>query len=302
MRVSPLEGMTFGARVAGVDVSAMDRSTYDRLLDAFHEYGVLIVEDQDLDRDAQVAFAERLGPIELQDAKGLRAELEGQPIVLDISNVDQFGNHIADRNHPQTRYLGGNEDWHTDSSFKPVTALASVLHAIEVPTNGGNTWWADMRAAHDALEAAEQLRLRGLEAYHSLEYAQAVAGAIDVRVPDDPTQMQGAWHPMVVEHPVTGRPALFVGRHAVLIRGMGVAESQAYLDDLIGRACRPPRTYEHSWTPGDVVMWDNRRVVHRATSWDLRERRVLRHVRVAGDAAYPHAGSRRHGVAPVSGD
>jgi alpha-ketoglutarate-dependent taurine dioxygenase len=99
--------------------------------------------------------------------------------------------------------------------------------------------------------------------------------------------MEGAWHPMVRTHPVTGRKNLFIGRHATLVEGLTVDESRALLDELAERVCSGPRVYYHQWEPGDVVVWDNRCMLHRATEWNLDERRVLRHVRVAGEAAEP---------------
>jgi alpha-ketoglutarate-dependent taurine dioxygenase len=284
MDIRPLEGITFGAEVLGVDVRKLDDAQARAVEDAFHRYGILVFHGQELSRDEHMAFARRFGDIELQSDQTMRADLEGKPIVLDISNVDPDGVHIRDRNHPQTRFLGGNEGWHTDSSFKEVSAKVSVLFAIETPLIAGETGYADMRAAwDDALSAAERERLEGLRAYHSLAYSQAVAGASDTPVPDDPTELPGAWQPMVRTHPVTGRKSLFIGRHAAMVGGMPVEEGRQLLENLLDRACRPPRIYYHSWRPGDVVIWDNRCMLHRATSWDLDERRVLRHVRVAGE-------------------
>jgi alpha-ketoglutarate-dependent taurine dioxygenase len=284
VEIRPLPGITFGAEVLGVDLRNLDDDTDAAIQDAFARYGILVFHDQELDREAHMAFARRFGAIELQSDQTMRADFVGKPIVLDISNVDDDGVHIRDRNHPQTRFLGGNEGWHSDSSFKEITAKASVLVAIETPSIAGETGYADMRAAYDdALSDAERERLEGLSGYHSLAYSQAVAGASDTPVPDDPTQLPGAWHPLIATHPVTGRKSLFIGRHTAMIGGMPVEEGRQLLENLLDRACRPPRIYYHSWRPGDVVIWDNRCMLHRATSWDLNERRVLRHVRVGGD-------------------
>jgi alpha-ketoglutarate-dependent taurine dioxygenase len=284
MDIRPLEGITFGAEVLGADVRKLDDAQARAVEDAFHRYGILVFHDQELSRDEHMAFAERFGDIELQSDQTMRADLVGTPIVLDVSNVDPEGVHIRDRNHPQTRFLGGNEGWHSDSSFKEISAKASVLFAIETPSIAGETGYADMRAAwDDALSDAERGRLAELRAYHSLAYSQAVAGASDTPVPDDPTTLPGAWHPLVRTHPVTGRASLFIGRHAAMVDGLPVEEGRQLLENLLDRACRPPRIYYHSWRSGDVVIWDNRCMLHRATSWDLGERRVLRHVRVAGE-------------------
>ncbi|MFD7407846.1 TauD/TfdA dioxygenase family protein [Streptomyces sp. NPDC059866] len=281
--MTALQGTTLGAEVRGPDLRELDDADWAGIEAAFHEHGILVFHDQSLGRDEQVAFARRFGEIELQDADTMRADLVGKPIVLDISNVDENSVHIKDRDHPQTRFLGGNEGWHSDSSFKAVSAKASVLHAIEVPSTGGRTGYADMRAAYDELSDADKAALEGLTVFHSLQYSQAAAGATDTEAAAVPSDMNGAWHPLVKRHPVTGRRSLFIGRHACQVEGMPVAEGQALLGRLLDAACVPPRTYYHPWRPGDVVVWDNRCVLHRATAWDLAERRVLRHVRVAGE-------------------
>jgi len=278
-----MAGRTFGAVIDGVDLRDLAAAEWERIRDVWHESGIVVIPGQSLTTQDQVGFAQRVGDIERQTVDTMDPGLQGAPIVMEISNVDADGQHIKDRNHPQTRYLGGNEGWHSDSSFKPVTAKASVLFAIETPSSGGHTGYADARAGYDLLSDAEKERFAGLRAYHSLGYAQAVAKAVDADLPDDPTTVRGAWHDLVRTHPVTGRKSLFIGRHAALVEGMSVAESRAFLDELEERVCQGPRVYYHPWRPGDVVMWDNRCMLHRATEWDLNERRVLRHVRVAGD-------------------
>jgi alpha-ketoglutarate-dependent taurine dioxygenase len=283
MTITPLEGQTFGSVVDGIDVRDLDAGPWQRLLDTWHERGIVVLKGQSLDVEEQKTFARRFGDLELQTGTTIRDDLLGQPIVLDVSNVDVDGTHIKDRNHPLTRYLGGNEDWHSDSSFKAVSAKASVLHALETPSTGGHTGYADARAGYDVLSEKEKERLGRMRAYHSLVYAQARVNATDDAVPEDPTAMEGAWHDLVRTHPVTGRKSLFIGRHAALVEGLDVDASRAMLDDLAGAVCQGPRVYHHAWEPGDVIVWDNRCMLHRATEWDLNERRVLRHVRVAGD-------------------
>ncbi|MEV0185377.1 TauD/TfdA family dioxygenase [Streptomyces sp. NPDC050625] len=292
--VIPLPGVTFGAEVSGLDLRRTSDGDWEAVERAFHTYGVLIFHAQRLDREQHIAFARRFGRIERQSDQTMSADLVGKPVVLNISNVDENGELITHRDHPQTRYLGGNEGWHSDSSFKPASAKASVLMALETPGKGGQTGYADMRAAFDALDESEQRYLRGLTAYHSLEYSQTAVGAVDGKAAAVPSDMAGAWHRLVRVHPATGRPSLFIGRHACQIRELGVAEGQRLLGRLLEEACRPPRVYYHAWRPGDVVVWDNRCMLHRATEWDLNERRVLRHVRVAGD-------SRRPAPVPVEG-
>ena len=175
---------------------------------------------------------------------------------------------------------------HTDSSYMPLAAKASVLSAQVVPSAAGETEWADMRAAYDALDEAMRQRIAGLSAHHSLYHSQAKTGHVVQPGAGYGFHTKGApLRPLVKVHPVTGRPALFIGRHAYGIPGLAEAESEQLLSDLVDFACRPPRTYAHRWRPGDVVIWDNRCVLHRARPYDFSEVRVMRHTRVAGDPA-----------------
>jgi len=288
IRVTPTHG-TLGAEVSGVSLRQLEDTSLATIEDAFNEYGVLVFPDQQLTQGEQVEFALRFGKIEINGEYTLSARNEVTgfgpgPVIVQVSNVDPNGVHIKDANHPLTRLRVGNEGWHSDSSFKPHAAKASILAAQELPTKGGNTEFADMRAAFDALTDDEKLFLRPLRAWHSIRYSNASIGASEEEPTDDPREMPGAEHALVHTHPVTGRPSLFIGRHACAIRGMEIDVAQDLLARLLADACRPPRIYSHKWRVGDVLVWDNRCVLHRVTPWDLAERRVLRHVRVAGES------------------
>jgi alpha-ketoglutarate-dependent taurine dioxygenase len=192
---------------------------------------------------------------------------------------------MADDEAPM-QVMRGNEGWHTDSSYMSLAAKASVLSAHTVPTRGGETEWADMRAAYAALDEATRARIEKLSAYHSLKHSQALIGH------DDPDKNFYGFHdgdpplrPLVKVHPVTGVPALYIGRHAYGIPGLEAAKSERLLDDLLAHACRPPRIYTHRWQPGDIVIWDNRCVLHRARPYAHSEVRTRRHTRIAGDPA-----------------
>jgi alpha-ketoglutarate-dependent taurine dioxygenase len=225
-----------------------------------------------------VAFASRFGDIEL-----LAADPEQKAVA--ISNQKPDGSVMEPDEH-RFKSLRGNEGWHTDSSYMPLAAKASVLSAQVVPSVAGETEWADMRGAYDALDEATRRRIAGLSAYHSLYHSQAKIGHVVQTGAGYGFHTKGApLRPLVKVHPVTGRPALFIGRHAYGIPGLDEAESEKLLSDLVGFACRPPRTYAHRWRAGDVVIWDNRCVLHRARPYDYREPRVMRHTRVAGDPA-----------------
>ena len=269
---------TLGAVVTGLALARMDAATWKTVESAFHQHGVLVFPGQHLTEAEQIAFALRFGEMEL-----LAADPEQKAVA--ISNQKPDGTVLTEDEH-RYKSLRGNEGWHTDSSYMPLAAKASVLSAQVVPSAGGETEWADMRAAYDALDEATRRRIAGLSAHHSLYHSQAQIGHVVAPGAGYGFHTKGApLRPLVKIHPVTGRPALFIGRHAHAIPGLDPAESEKLLADLVDFACRPPRTYAHRWQPGDVVIWDNRCVLHRARPYDYREPRALRHTRVAGDPA-----------------
>mgnify|MGYP000253539545 CR=1 FL=1 len=171
-----------------------------------------------------------------------------------------------------------------DDGLRPRAVTRDLDWGIPVPAEGGETEWADMRAAYDALDESTQQRISNLAAYHSLFYSQAKVGhkpekGASYGLSDQDIPLR----PLVKIHPVTGRPALFAGRHAYGIPGLSKDESESLLESLMTFACQPPRVFAHKWRSGDVVMWDNRCVLHRARPYDYAQPRVMRHVRVAGD-------------------
>ena len=270
MKVEALDS-TLGAVVTGVELRSVAEDEWSEIERAFHQHAVLVFPGQHLSSRDQIAFAQRFGEIEVL--------FEGYDAVP-ISTVDGEGDVLAP-DHPVMQVVRGNQGWHTDSSYMPVSAKASVLSARVVPDAGGDTEWADMRAAYDALDAAMRARIADLDAFHSIAYSQVQAG-FDTTLGygmDEPAQLR----PLVKVHPVTGRPALFIGRHAHAIPGLPRDQSDDLLAVLLEGACQPPRIYRHRWQPGDLVVWDNRCVLHRACEWDLAEPRVMVHTRVQGD-------------------
>jgi alpha-ketoglutarate-dependent taurine dioxygenase len=287
MRVEPMDA-TLGARVHDVSLASLPDSGWAAVHAAFLEYAVLVFPGQDLTADQQASFGLRFGEPEGRAYAYVdtRTERGGRPRVVnrvvELSNVDADDRVISDPRHPQVEFLAGNDVWHTDSSYKATSAKASILRCVESPACGGETAFADMRAAMSELTASERDQLSGLRAWHSLEYSQAVRGVAGTAPAADPTTMEGAYHALVRRHPETGRESLFIGRHACAIDGMELTAAQALLADLLERACRPPRVFAHKWSPGDVVVWDNRCVLHRVQAWDLEERRVMWHFRIGG--------------------
>ena len=272
MVVEPLDA-TLGAVVTGVSLAGLTDDQWATIADAFVEHALLVFPAQHLDDDQQRAFGERFGELDVlvRDRGGTVA----------ITNQRADGSVVPD-DHQALAVMRGNEGWHTDSSYMPIAAKASVLSARVVPPTGGETEWADMRAAYEALDDETRDRIADLAAYHSLVYSQARAGA-EQRGGYGIDQPEMPLRPLVKVHPETGRSALFIGRHAHDIPGLDPSESEAMLDRLLDEACRPPRLYRHHWQVGDVVAWDNRSVLHRAHPFDYREPRVMVHTRIAGD-------------------
>ena len=264
---------TLGATVSGVRLAGLDDQSWAVIEDAFLEYGLLIFPDQHLSDDDQKAFGRRFG------------ELEPGLELVALSNVSPQG-EVREPEGVVMQMLRGNEGWHTDSSYMPRSAKASMLSAHVVPSIGGNTAWADMRDAYDCLDDATKARIETLSAFHSIRYSQAqlgfekvLDGSYGYDVADPPLR------PLVKVHPVTGRPALYIGRHAHAIPGLSPEASSRLLAELLESACRPPRTYQHRWSVGDLAVWDNRCVLHRACPYDYHVARVMKHTRVAGEAS-----------------
>ena len=274
LRIQPT-GATLGAVIDGVKLAALGESEWRAIEAAFLEHALLIFPGQHLDADEQAGFAKRFGEIEF---------IAPTRATVPISNRRPDGSLLGD-DDPGMKIMLGNEGWHTDSSYMPISARASVLSAHVVPSRGGQTEWADMRAALAALEPGLRQRVEQLSAYHSIHYSQSRIGfgagyaGYGAGVEKPPLR------PLVKRHPVTGRPALYIGRHAYGIPGLSRDESEKLLDELLAFACQPPRTHEHAWAPGDVAIWDNRCLLHRARPYDHREARVMHHTRIAGDPA-----------------
>jgi alpha-ketoglutarate-dependent taurine dioxygenase len=271
--IEPLDA-TFGAVVTGVKLAALDETAWRDLYAAWLEYALLIFPGQHLSRDQQIFFAKRFGPLEFELAP--------------LSNVRSDGTLIRETDDSDViKVLKGNMGWHCDSTYMPVQAKGAVFTAQVVPNSGGQTGWADMRAAYDALDDDLRAKVERLAAHHSLQYSQAKLG----HQPKKSSDYSGyGFHdgpvplrPIVKVHPETGRKSLLIGRHAHNIPKMEAGESERLLQELVDFACRPPRIYHHEWTVGDAVVWDNRCLLHRGTPWDMSEPRVMWHSRIAGN-------------------
>jgi alpha-ketoglutarate-dependent 2,4-dichlorophenoxyacetate dioxygenase len=270
----------FGAEITGVDLTRLDDATFEHIEDAFETYSVLVFPNQNLDDDAQIAFSRRFG--ELEKTQGHIANNFQVKHVSEITNLDPDGKLMAP-DDPRVLYRLGQRNWHSDSSFKRVPAKASLLHARKLPPNGGDTQFASLRAAYDALPDARKRELEDKVAIHHYAYSRRNGGyaltneAEDKRFPPVPQAMIRA-------NPVNGRKALYVGSHASHIRGMPEEEGRALLKELLDFATQEQFTYLHHWKVGDLVVYDNRAALHRARPYKITEHpRILHRTTVMGE-------------------
>ena len=272
MDIEPLDA-SFGAILRDIALTDLSEDAFRTLYDIWLDYGLLVFPGQHLNNASQIDFTRRFGELEFE--------------IFELSNVKDDGSIREDSEDDMVKILKGNMGWHHDSTYMPVLAKGAVFRADVVPTKGGETGWADMSAAYEALSDEMRARIEGLSAHHSLIYSQLKAGFTQK---DEESEYMGygldkegvPLRPLVKVHPETGRKTLTIGRHAHAIPGLSEAESEELLDDLVEFACQPPRTYHHKWTAGDAVLWDNRCLMHRACPWNMKERRIMFHSRIAG--------------------
>ena len=266
---------TFGVIVEGLKLADLKNSQADELYKLWIEHHLLIFPNQHLSQDEQIEFAKLFGEMEFD--------------ITPISNVRKDGSIRDPVNDDIVKSLRGNMEWHHDSTYMPIQAKGSVFTAHQVPAIGGETGWADMTSAYEALDQDMKDKIEDLSAYHSYTYSQAKYK----HKPQTESEFSGygfdvdppPFRPLVKTHPETGKKSLLIGRHAYGIPGMTKEESKALLDELNDFACQGDRVYHHSWKVGDAVIWDNRNLMHQACTWDLTESRVMYHSRIQGEPA-----------------
>jgi alpha-ketoglutarate-dependent 2,4-dichlorophenoxyacetate dioxygenase len=278
--VRPLHPL-FAAEIVGVDVRRADDAAFAEIVQAFEAHSVLLFRGQMLGDEEQVAFSERFGPLE-KTLRTIVSQSRDLPEISNLSNVD-VDNRLIPAGDKRNLFNAGNQMWHSDSSFKRVPAMASLLSAREVPPEGGETQFASTRVAYEGLPDETRRLLEGRVAIHSFVYSRGLVGD-ELLPPEHARQVPPVPQALVRANPVHGRKAFFVGSHACEIVGMSTAEARTLLRELLEAATRPERVYTHRWQPGDLVMWDNRCVLHRGRPWDeSRYRRIMHRTTVAGD-------------------
>ncbi len=271
----------FGVEIMGVDVRHVDAATFADIVEAFNEHSVLLFRRQPISDEEQIDFSRRFGPLETT-IRTIVSQARNLPEVSNLANVDAE-DRLIPRGDTRNLFNAGNQMWHSDSSFKRVPAMASLLSAREVPSEGGETQFASMRVAYERLPDAVQRLLEGRVAIHSFVYSRGLVGD-GLVPPDHAAQVPPVPQALVRANPAHGRKAFFVASHACEILGMPTDEARALLRELLELATRPELAYTHRWQPGDLVMWDNRCVLHRGRPWDeSKHRRVMHRTTVAGD-------------------
>jgi len=254
-------GNTFFAEIRGLDLrETLSDATVAEIRAAWLEHGVLVFPDQMLSDAQQVAFSLRFGPLE-EDL------IDPTKFIANLGNVDEDGG-LRDPGSLKSRFLRANQLWHSDSAYFPAAAKFSFLNGrvIAADMEGGETQWADMRAAYDELSADRRAILEGKVVMHDMQTSRAKTGRL--LSPQERAKWPPVFHPMVRVHEETGRPAMYVGSQATCVVGWGEADSQALFAELMDFATQDRFVHTHRWRQGDLVCWDNRRVVHRQRPFD----------------------------------
>ena len=293
LQVKPLPATTFGALITGIDLANLSSRSWVDIEAAFIEHGMLIFPAQHLAADAQAVFAKRFGALEGGGSKGTDS-------ARSISNRHPDKRVLTEHDPTWLTLSYPTRHWHMDGTFNLVPPKICMLSAVSTSSHGGQTGFADMCAAYDALDQPTKAKIASLNAYHSNligttrvlpHQNQADLTKLVGDTPQDGHYGLGyradaPLRPLVKYHPVTSRPTLFVGRHVFSIPGMSPQASESFLNELARSACCPPRVYEHEWQVGDLIVFDNRRLLHRAGAYDEQgETRELLTCRIAGDAA-----------------
>ena len=273
----------FAGEVSDVDITRpLTRDEIAAIEAGMDRYAVLVFRDQRLTDEQQLAFTLNFGELEHTRGTGISkpGELRLDPAFADVSNLDK-DNKLLARDNRRRLYSLGNRLWHSDSSFKAIPATYSLLSGRVVVDKGGKTEFADMRAAYDALDAATKAEIEDLVCEHSLLYSREQLGFTDLTAEERAT-MRPVRQRLVRTHPVTGRKSLYLASHIGTIIGWPMPEARAFIRDLLEHATQPQFVYAHKWRQWDLVMWDNRQVMHRVRRYDETKVRDMRRTTVGG--------------------
>jgi len=277
-------GLRFAAEVKGIDMTKpLSADEVATIHAGMNKYAVLVFHDQRISDEQQLAFTQSLGELEHTAGASLRApdEYRLPTTFADVSNLDQ-NNKVFAREDRRRLFAIGNRLWHSDSSFKVVPAKYSLLHAHSVPSKGGNTEFAYMPAAYDALDADTRAQVEDLVCEHSQIFSRAQLGFTDF-TDEERARFKPVRQRLVRVHPGTGRRSLYLSSHAGTILGWPLPEARLFLRDLVEHATQREFVYAHKWRISDLVMWDNRQTMHRARPFPVNEPRDMRRTTLKGD-------------------
>jgi alpha-ketoglutarate-dependent 2,4-dichlorophenoxyacetate dioxygenase len=280
--IDPVSRPFFAGEVSGIDITQpLPASDVAAISAGMDLYGVLVFHDRRFTDETQLAFSRNFGELETAsgDINWGKEHRLPSPHVNDISNLDNH-NAVLRREDRRRLFSLGNRLWHSDSSFKPVPAKYSLLSARSIPSSGGNTEFADMRAAYDALDDETKAECEDLICEHSQLYSRGVLGFTDF-TEEDVRRFAPVQQRLVRRHPSSGRKSLFLASHAGGIVGWPVPEARAFLRDLTEHATRREFVYAHVWKQWDLLMWDNQASMHRARPFNANETRDMHRTTVA---------------------
>ena len=266
-----------GAELSGVTLADdMSDDVFRAIYAAFLRYQVLLFPPQDVPPGRQVAFARRFGEVQIHVMNQYHAD--GYPELYRLSNLDENGK--PNGHHPDK----GTLEWHTDGSWSRVTGQATIIYGEVMPESGGETHFCDMYEAYERLDPPWKQRIAGMRAVHNLDFSRTRRHGEDPMTEEQRLAKPPVDQPIVRTHPETGRKCIYLGDHAEYIVGMSYAEGRALIEELNKLAVHPDLTYEHHWTPRELILWDNRCVMHRATAYDpATQGRVIRRCTVLGE-------------------
>jgi alpha-ketoglutarate-dependent 2,4-dichlorophenoxyacetate dioxygenase len=277
-------GPCFAGEVDGIDLTSPLSSEDAAAVHAgMDEYAVLVFRGQNLNDDQQMSLTLALGAIEQSTNNSLRAksDIRLPEIFADVSNLDK-NQHPFARDDRRRLFAIGNRLWHSDSSFKPTPAKYSILNAHSTPSKGGNTEFADMRAAYDALDNEMKAEVTDLICEHSQVFSRQQLGFTDF-TDEERERFAPVRQTLVRVHPTTGRVSLYLASHAGAIVGWPMPEARSFLRDLVEHATQREFVHKHEWRVGDLVIWDNRQTMHRARPFSAEEARDMRRTTIVGD-------------------
>ncbi len=276
MKVTTLHP-AFGLKIEDVNVKSLSHAERDEIIKAGNTAGIVHIPGQSLSEQEQLDFTSIFGRIRILRVNRAR-DSKRPPGIVEISNIDAEGKIVPPSND-MLRFSKGNMMWHSDYSYTADWAAQSILYALEAVRKGGETEWASTEAAYDALPQTEKDRLGMLTATHDRFHSRIKSGFTDF-TEEDYKLTPPVPHPLVTTHPVTGRKSLLLGSHVSAIDGMTEAEAEALVAELTEFCEQPQFVYAHSWTPGDIIVWDNRSTLHRGRPANPTERRVMRRTAV----------------------